>query len=62
MPDRLATYATDVLVAEARRLEQRLIQGSARADEIDTFVSLELEIAARDQQALVLDGVVDPRD
>lgn len=40
--------STPVLERTVQRLERRLIVGEARADEIDSYVRLQLELAARD--------------
>lgn len=62
MLERLANLPTATLLGDARRLEAKLIEGSASGDEIDRFVTIELELAARDLRASSLDAVLDPRD
>ena len=43
-----ALTATDTLIARIARIEARLIAGSARRDEIEAYVGMQLELADRE--------------
>jgi len=50
--------ATEMLLKQAAQYEQALIMGRARPEEIDAFVTIQLELAQRQ----LIQTVCDPRD
>lgn len=66
MPIRFARLPTHALERAAHRLEQRIIEGSAKGSDIDVFVALASELGRRCALEAgtdrVLDGILDPRD
>lgn len=66
MRERFSTIPTTALQGTSRRLELRIIDGSAADRDIDLFVAIESELGRRivlcSTLADSLDAVLDPRD
>lgn len=50
--------STQKLLEDVARIERVLILGTARNDEIDAYVAMQIELADR----ILAEGVIDPRD
>jgi hypothetical protein len=62
MQENLRATPTATLASEARRLELRLIDGTAIDDEVDAFMRIAMELGSRHSEAETLETVLDPRD